>query len=217
MAGRDERRGPDAADPDPDDWFAEPEPDVVRRPRAEELPAEPEVAPAEPDGGADDWLRPGDRGPARRPSRSPLAEPRLVLAGVVALVVLVVAVLALSGVFSSASPRRAATTPPPTTAPTTTAGTTRTGTTTRATTTQPAPAAIPAPSIPLKPGDYGEQVKVLQRALASLGYSPGAIDGVYGLSTQRAVSRFQSASKLTPDGILGPQTLAALRTALKGP
>jgi Putative peptidoglycan binding domain. len=58
---------------------------------------------------------------------------------------------------------------------------------------------------------------VLQRALASLAYSPGAVDGNYGTSTQRAVARFQSFSNLTPDGILGPQTLLALRNALKGP
>jgi hypothetical protein len=216
MGGRDERRGRDPDDRDPDDWFAEPEPPVARRARAEERRAEPEVAPAEPDAG-DDWLGTGDRKPPRAPRHSPLAEPRLLIAGVGALAVLIVVVLALSGVFSSSSPRRAATTRPSTTRPSTTGpGTTRAGTTTRATTTGTAPAATPAPSVPLKPGDQGPQVTLLQRALAKLGYSPGAIDGNYGLSTQRAVSQFQSASKLTPDGVLGPQTLAALRTALKG-
>jgi hypothetical protein len=226
MGGRDERRGGDPEEWDPDDWFADPEPagaepPGARRARAEEPRAEAEIAPVEPDAAEDDWLRPGDRRPARVPRRGPLAEPRLVLAGVGALVVLVVIVLALSGVFSSSSPRRAATTPPATTPATTGPGTTRaattrSGTTTKATTTRPAPAAAPAPSGPLKPGDQGPQVTVLQRALASLGYSPGAIDGNYGLSTQRALSEFQSASKLTPDGILGPQTLLALRTALNG-
>lgn len=73
-----------------------------------------------------------------------------------------------------------------------------------------------APAGPLKPGDRGSEVKVLQRALASLGYSPGKVDGDYGAATQSAVTRFQKASKLTPDGILGPKTLLALRAALKG-
>lgn len=84
------------------------------------------------------------------------------------------------------------------------------------TATQPQSSATAAPSRPLKPGDQGSEVKVLQRALASLGYSPGAVDGNYGSSTQRVLARFQSSSKLTPDGILGPLTLVALRNALKG-
>jgi peptidoglycan hydrolase-like protein with peptidoglycan-binding domain len=79
----------------------------------------------------------------------------------------------------------------------------------------PSGGVVAAPSIPLKPGDQGPAVKVLQRALASLGYSPGSVDGSYGPSTQRAVARFQAASNLAPDGILGPQTLAALRAALQ--
>jgi peptidoglycan hydrolase-like protein with peptidoglycan-binding domain len=117
-------------------------------------------------------------------------------------------VLALSGVFSSGTPRRAATSPT----------TTHAGTTTRSTTTAQTPATpLPAPAGPLQPGDQGTEVKVLQRALASLGYSTGAADGVYGPATKSAVEAFQKAAKLTADGILGPQTLAALKNALKGP
>jgi peptidoglycan hydrolase-like protein with peptidoglycan-binding domain len=137
-----------------------------------------------------------------------LSNPRLAIAAVVALVVLLVIGLAVAGVFGSSTPRRAATT----------VLTTHARTTTAATTAPPPPSSVTAaPSGPLKLGDSGAQVKVLQRALASLGYSPGAIDGNYGPSTQQAVARFQAAAKLTPDGILGPQTLQALKNALAGP
>jgi peptidoglycan hydrolase-like protein with peptidoglycan-binding domain len=48
----------------------------------------------------------------------------------------------------------------------------------------------------------------------ALGYDPGKIDGDYGTSTTNAVIAFQKASGLTADGVVGPQTRAALRTAL---
>jgi hypothetical protein len=73
-----------------------------------------------------------------------------------------------------------------------------------------------APDQTLKPGDQGEQVKLLQKALAKLGYSPGTPDGDYGVATKVAVERFQIAQNLGEDGIVGPQTLAALRKALSG-
>jgi peptidoglycan hydrolase-like protein with peptidoglycan-binding domain len=53
-------------------------------------------------------------------------------------------------------------------------------------------------------------VKALQRELASLGYSVGAIDGNYGQATIKAVTAFQRADHLTPDGVVGPATLLAL-------
>ena len=74
---------------------------------------------------------------------------------------------------------------------------------------------MPAPTVPLKPGDSGDQVKVLQKALASLGYDVGTIDGVYGTSTTNAVIAFQKAAGLTADGVVGPATRAALKTALE--
>jgi hypothetical protein len=78
-----------------------------------------------------------------------------------------------------------------------------------------APAKGPsAPSQTLVPGDSGSQVKVLQRALAALGFSPGEPDGAYGLATQTAVARFQASKGLAVDGEVGPQTLVALRHAL---
>ena len=202
MAGRDERRGRDL-----DDWFDEPERPIARRPRPAVPRAQTDVSPA----GEDDWLGGGDARPARRTrlgSSGALSDPRLAIGVVVALLVLLGLGLALGGVFGSSTPRRVATTIVPAHAGTTSAP---------ATATQPQSSPAAAPSGPLSPGDQGSEVKVLQRALASLGYSSGAVDGTYGTSTQRAVARFQSFSNLTPDGILGPQTLLALGTALKGP
>ena len=60
------------------------------------------------------------------------------------------------------------------------------------------------------------QVKTLQKALASLGFSPGTPDGDYGPATQVAVERFQVAKGLAEDGVVGPATLAALQKALAG-
>jgi len=73
-----------------------------------------------------------------------------------------------------------------------------------------------APAQTLKPGDTGAQVKTLQRALATLGFSAGKPDGDYGPATQVAVERFQVAKGLAEDGIVGPATLAALQRALSG-
>lgn len=66
------------------------------------------------------------------------------------------------------------------------------------------------PTTTLKPGDSGPQVTALQRELASLGYSVGAIDGTYGKACTKAVAAFQHAHHLTADGIVGPATLLAL-------
>lgn len=73
-----------------------------------------------------------------------------------------------------------------------------------------------APAQTLKPGDTGAQVKTLQRALATLGFSAGKPDGDYGPATQVAVERFQVAKGLAEDGVVGPATLAALQKALSG-
>ena len=71
-----------------------------------------------------------------------------------------------------------------------------------------------APSTTLKPGDTGQQVKLLQQSLGSLGFSVGTVDGDYGPATQVAVEKFQVAKNLAEDGIVGPATLAALQKAV---
>jgi peptidoglycan hydrolase-like protein with peptidoglycan-binding domain len=73
-----------------------------------------------------------------------------------------------------------------------------------------------APAQTLKPGDTGSQVKVLQQALKALGFPAGTPDGDYGPSTQNAVEQFQASKNLTADGIVGPDTLDAIRKALSG-
>lgn len=74
-----------------------------------------------------------------------------------------------------------------------------------------APAAGAAPV--LRPGDRGEPVRRLQQALATAGFDPGGIDGIFGQRTETAVRRFQQAKGLAVDGIVGAQTWAALRQA----
>lgn len=57
------------------------------------------------------------------------------------------------------------------------------------------------------------RVRVLQRRLAGLGFSPGPIDGRYGPLTAEAVTQFQRTRGLEVDGIAGPQTARALTAA----
>src|SRR5919199_1797802 len=58
----------------------------------------------------------------------------------------------------------------------------------------------------LKLGSEGSAVSELQAALKLLGYYKDVVDGVYQESTAIAVSQFQQAAGLTPDGITGPAT-----------
>jgi Putative peptidoglycan binding domain len=185
-------------DPGYDDWFDEPEPLT-------------ETTSATRGGydDSEDWVLPEDEA---TPSHS---RGEIVIGGrtltttqlaiiALSLLALIFAILAAAGVFSSGN-----TAPPVTTSPPPATVTVSTPATTAA-------SATPAPEQPLSPGATGEQVKVLQRALASLGYSPGKVDGTYGPSTQSAVEQFQAANGLAADGTVGPQTLAALQQALSG-
>ena len=200
MVGRDRPRSDHV-----DDWFAEPEPPMPRKgPSSGPVCGEFEALAAEKQApSVDDWLSSGETVRTRRPrlARADVSTSRAaVAAGVLALVLLLVG-LAAAGVFSGGSRPRAlitSTLPRTTTAPST-------------------PKAVPArvPTTTLKVGDHGQQVRVLQRALASLGYPPGSIDGQYGAATTRAVANFQQANNLTADGVLGPATLAALTHTLR--
>ncbi len=62
----------------------------------------------------------------------------------------------------------------------------------------------------LRIGARGAAVRCLQSSLATAGYSPGPIDGIFGSMTHGAVVRFQRARGLIVDGIVGPQTGRAL-------
>jgi hypothetical protein len=61
-----------------------------------------------------------------------------------------------------------------------------------------------------------ELIAELQRALASAGFDPGSPDGSFGENTEAAVIAFQQANGLSPDGIVGPETAAALSSAIAG-
>ena len=87
----------------------------------------------------------------------------------------------------------------------------RSGSSTSSSSSSTAPGTFDAPSTTLKPADTGAQVQLLQRELNGLGYTVGTIDGTYGPATVSAVKAFQQANGLTPDGVVGSKTLAALR------
>jgi peptidoglycan hydrolase-like protein with peptidoglycan-binding domain len=188
---------------DYDDWFDEPEPLPEGRRRGQRRLQ---------DERDDPWLIADDPAPRRpRPAREPLViggrtvtQTQLAIVGACAVAVLL-AILAAAGVFSGGSK---ATTP---TLPRTTARPPAVTPTTPTTSTKPR---VAAPASTLKPGDTGAQVTLLQKALASLGYSPGKADGSYGPGTKTAVTDFQTAQGLTADGVVGPKTLAALKQTL---
>lgn len=59
-------------------------------------------------------------------------------------------------------------------------------------------------------GSRGELVTQVQQKLQKWGYLKGAADGVFGKDTYDAVVFFQQRNGLTPDGVAGEATLAAL-------
>ncbi|HET7568469.1 MAG TPA: peptidoglycan-binding protein [Gaiellaceae bacterium] len=210
MSGREDERDDTGFGGAYDDWFDEPEPPSERRRRGQRRAA------AEAD--EDRWVVPDEqpRRPARRGPREPLViagrevtQLQAFLVGGSALVILL-AILAAAGVFSGGSKPVAQPTtvstpkPPPTTTQTT------------QTTTTSSTASVTPPSTPLKPGDSGSQVTLLQKALEALGFATGKPDGTYGPSTTNAVKQFQNSKELTADGIAGSATIAALRQALAG-
>ena len=189
-----------------DDWFDEPEPPTLESGRAGrpsyDIPAETEE---------DVWVLPEDeRRRARRDGRRgdlviggrSLTTTQIAILAIAGLAVFI-AILAAAGVFSSSTPSTAPTihthTAPSTTTTTTTTPTVR----------------LPTQQ-PLREGDTGTQVKLLQKALTALGFSPGIADGTFGPGTKTAVQDFQNQNGLTVDGVVGKETLAKIRQALGG-
>jgi lysozyme family protein len=197
MESREER------EPGYDDWFDEPQPLTETQSGANRAVYDDDVEEV--------WVLPEDEGTYPRGRREIViggrtlttAQAAIIAASVLALFF---AILAAAGVFNG---KKAAV--PPVTTP----GPARTVTVTTPASTPTVPAAE-VPSQTLSPGATGAQVKVLQRALTTLGFSPGKADGDYGPSTQVAVEKFQAAHNLGTDGVVGPQTLAALNQALSG-
>jgi Putative peptidoglycan binding domain len=193
--------GPEDRGPGYDDWFDEPEPPTETQSGANRGVYED----------ADEvWVLPEDEESHSAGQREFVIGGRTLTMTQVAIISLCIlailfAILAAAGVFDSGAPPAPPVTTPTVTHPATTASV--------PTNTTPA---VAAPSQTLSPGDTGEQVKTLQRALASLGYSAGTPDGDYGPTTQFAVEKFQLAHNLAADGVVGPATLAALQKALAG-
>ena len=170
-----------------------------------------------------------------RPVRTPEAEGtdftrRRVVAGAI-----LIAVAALAGVlaFVVFGGDESPTTPvtQPVTAPTATETTTETTPSTGTTTTTTPTTTTPTTTQPETGGATGftlpegtklqrdaendaAVVRELQQALTAAGYDPGPADGTYGAQTEAAVVAFQQANGLAVDGRVGPETAAALNSAL---
>lgn len=71
------------------------------------------------------------------------------------------------------------------------------------------------PTVNVKKGSKGNNVKWVQWELKRLGYDLGkyGIDGDFGTATDKAVRAFQKKKKLTVDGIVGKNTRAALKAS----
>lgn len=67
----------------------------------------------------------------------------------------------------------------------------------------------------LRLGSRGRFVEDLQTLLKGLGYSVGAVDGIYGRGTEGGVMKFQAAEGLGRDGVTGPNTWRRLYEAGK--
>ena len=71
---------------------------------------------------------------------------------------------------------------------------------------------MPYPTISLKIGDRGEQVRQLQAGLNRdyPAYSKLVVDGIFGPATESVIREFQRRAGLPVDGVAGPGTLAKL-------
>lgn len=78
-------------------------------------------------------------------------------------------------------------------------------------------AALPgAMAVTYRQGASGEQVRTIQQKLKRWGYYDGAVDGIFGSGTRKAVVAFQKKNGLAADGIVGPNTLRALGMSVSG-
>ncbi|MBN8907264.1 MAG: peptidoglycan-binding protein [Alphaproteobacteria bacterium] len=73
-------------------------------------------------------------------------------------------------------------------------------------TAQPTPAASPPAGERLR----SQSIRAIQERLRALNFYNGALDGVWGESTQSAIERFQQGRGLQPNGQLNPATISAL-------
>ena len=80
---------------------------------------------------------------------------------------------------------------------------------TAVTTPTPAPV-IQAPTDTVRRGDEGVNATRLQQRLFEMGYYTGKITGIMNKETEQALIDFQKTSKLTSDGVCGPETIKIL-------
>lgn len=66
----------------------------------------------------------------------------------------------------------------------------------------------------VKTGSRGQTVRTIQTKLKRWGYYTGAVDGVFGAQTKKAVQYFQRKNGLTADGIVGTATAKAMGISL---
>lgn len=66
------------------------------------------------------------------------------------------------------------------------------------------------PYAPLKQGDKGTDVLIMQTTLQLMGYDPGKLDGIYGQNTAAAISQFQKVAGLKVTGAADAETLKVL-------
>jgi len=175
---------------------------------------------------------------SRRSARTAGADRSDVARRRVVAVVVLVSLAVLAGVFAfiafggddgtpaTTTVSQPVTTPTTTTQTTTTPSTTTpsteptTPTTTTPTTTQPETSGATGFTLPegtkLQRDAENDDAVVLelQQALTAAGYDPGAADGTFGEQTEAAVIAFQQANGLSVDGRVGPETAAALNSAL---
>ena len=185
------------------DWGGEPSPAPSRSRGAETSRARAEAPPTT-----------GDDYASYDPRRLTVVQRRRAIALLVLVALVVVGIAVALTVFGSDEP----TTPPTTAVLTTEPAVTEPP----AATTTPPPAAETPATLPvelpesgqLAVGDSGAEVESLQTALTTLELYSGAVDGVFGATTQEAVRSFQQANDLPTDGIVGPATAEKLNEAV---
>ena len=67
------------------------------------------------------------------------------------------------------------------------------------------------PGAMMRMGSRGEAVKAAQSFLTRQGFYSRAINGIFDTETRSAVTKFQNSKKITPTGIIGPTTRAAMQ------
>src|SRR5574338_512946 len=209
-------------DEDLDDWLGEisdedwSEGAAERAERRRATPAYADLPGPDPDALAGPAV---ERSPSRRAdpaeTRRQVVERRRLVAGLIAVVVVGIALVAAVVLLRGGGDTPATSVTEPTATPTAPSETSPSTTQTTPATTGATGFTLPE-GTKLKRGEEADAAVVsqLQQALTSAGYDPGPVDGTYGEKTVAAVTAFQQDNGLTADGVVGPDTASALNSAL---